>query len=116
LTENFLPTDKVKLEQNTLLLNTGDKLVLIDTGTGPQKLMGPDTGKFLANLKAAGIDPKDIDAVAITHAHPDHCWGLLGENATRNFANAQIYLAQSDLEFWTDEGKKSIPFVGGFID
>src|SRR5215204_5541909 len=49
LTDNFLPTDKVKLEQNTLLLNTGDKLVLIDTGSGPQKSMGPDTGKFLTN-------------------------------------------------------------------
>ena len=64
LTDNFLPTDSLRLEQNALVLNTGDKLVLIDTGTGTQKLMGPHTGKLLANLKAAGIDPKDIDAVA----------------------------------------------------
>ena len=90
LMENFLPADKVKLEQNALVLNTGDKLVLIDTGAGFQKLMGADTGKLLANLKAAGIDPKDIDAVALTHAHPDHCWGLLAEDGARIFPNAQV--------------------------
>ena len=72
LTDNFLSTEKVKLEQNALVLNTGDKLVLIDTGAGFQKLMGNDTGKLLANLKAAGIDPRDIDAVPLTPAHPDH--------------------------------------------
>ena len=115
LTDNFLPTDKVKLEQNTLLLNTGDKLVLIDTGAGSQKLMGPDTGKFLANLKAAGIDPKDIDAVAITHAHPDHCWGLIGEDGAKIFPNAQIYMSQEDFDFWTDESKAPNDMVKNFI-
>jgi glyoxylase-like metal-dependent hydrolase (beta-lactamase superfamily II) len=117
LTDSFIPVDNVVLEQNALVVNTGDKLVLFDTGTGSDKTpFGPKAGRLKKNLAAAGIDPKDIDAVAITHAHPDHCWGLMGESATRNFPNAQIYLAQSDLEFWTDEGKKSIPFVGGFID
>ena len=46
------------LEQNTLVVNTGDKLVLFDTGTGFAKVMGPHSGKLLANLKAAGIDPR----------------------------------------------------------
>lgn len=116
LTDNFLPIDKVKLEQNTLVLNTGDKLVLIDTGAGSQKLMGPDTGKFLANLKAAGIDPKDIDAVAITHAHPDHCWGLVGEDGARIFPNAQIYMAQEDFDFWTDASKAPNDMIKNFIE
>ncbi len=44
LTDNFLPTDAVELDQNALVLNTGDKLVLIDTGSGSQKLLGPKTG------------------------------------------------------------------------
>ena len=115
LTDNFLPTDKVKLEQNTLLLNTGDKLVLIDTGSGSQKLMGPNTGKLLANLKAAGIDPKDIDAVALTHAHPDHCWGLVGEDGATIFPNAQIYMSQEDFDFWTDESKAPNDMIKSFI-
>jgi glyoxylase-like metal-dependent hydrolase (beta-lactamase superfamily II) len=106
LSMNYLPTDVVALEQNTLVINTGSHLVLFDTGTGPSnKAFGPDTGRLLANLKAAGIDPKQIDAVALTHAHADHCFGLMAEKARRNFPNAQIYMAQSDLEFWTDESK-----------
>jgi glyoxylase-like metal-dependent hydrolase (beta-lactamase superfamily II) len=117
LTENFLPTNDMVLEQNTLVVNTGSRLVLLDTGTGSATTpFGPKAGRLLANLRAAGIDPKTIDAVALTHAHPDHCWGLMGAKARRNFPNAQIYMAQADLEFWTDEKKKSLPFVGGFID
>jgi glyoxylase-like metal-dependent hydrolase (beta-lactamase superfamily II) len=116
LTENFIPTDNVVLEQNALIVNTGDKLVLLDTGMGASKMFGDTTGRLLANMRAAGIDPKDIDAVALTHAHPDHCWGLMGAAGERNFPNAQIYMTQSDLEFWTDEGKKSLPMMGGMID
>jgi glyoxylase-like metal-dependent hydrolase (beta-lactamase superfamily II) len=116
LSDNFLPTDNVKLEQNALVVNTGERLVLFDTGTGAQKLMGPDTGRLFANLKAAGIDPKDIDAIAITHAHPDHCWGLLSESGERNFPNAQIYLSQADFDFWTDEAKLSVDAIKAFVD
>ena len=116
LTDNFMPTDNVVLEQNALIVNTGDKLVLIDTGMGASKMFGDTPGKLLANLRAAGIDPKDIDAVALTHAHPDHCWGLVNAAGERSFPNAQIYMTQSDLEFWTDEGKKSIPAIAGMID
>lgn len=116
LTDNFLPVDNVKLEQNALVVNTGERLVLFDTGTGWQTLMGPDTGRLLANLKAAGIDPKDIDAIALTHAHPDHCWGLLSKAGERNFPNAQIYMAQADLDFWTDESKLSNDMIKAFVD
>ena len=105
LTDNFLPADNVELEQNTLIINTGDRLVLFDTGDGGSKMFGPKSGRQLANLKAAGIDPKDIDAVALTHAHPDHCWGLMSADGVRNFPNAQIYLSQADFDFWTDEAK-----------
>jgi len=115
LADNFLPTANVRLEQNALVLNTGDKLVLIDTGTGAPGAFGPNSGRLLVNLKAAGIDPHDIDAVVLTHAHPDHCWGIMGPNGTRNFPNAQFYISQADLEFWTDEAKRSMPFVGDFI-
>lgn len=117
LADNFLPANALKLQQNALVINTGDKLVLIDTGAGFQKLMGPDSGKLLANLKAAGINAEDIDAVALTHAHPDHCWGLLAEDGAKNFPNAQIYMAQEDFDFWTDPAKAAgNDMLKGFID
>ncbi len=106
LAGNFLPTGNVELEQTTLVVNTDKHLVLFDTGTGKTvKAFGPNTGRLLANLKAAGIDPKDIDAIALTHAHADHCFGIMNEAGRRHFPKAQIFMAQADYEFWTDEGK-----------
>ena len=105
LTDNFLPVDNVRMEQNALVINTGDRLVLLDTGCGSSRMFGQSAGRLLGNLKAAGIDPKDIDAVVLTHAHPDHCWGLAADDGVPHFINAQIYVAQADLEFWTDESK-----------
>jgi glyoxylase-like metal-dependent hydrolase (beta-lactamase superfamily II) len=105
LNDNYLPSEQVELDQNVLVVNTGDRLVLIDTGDGGSKMFGPKSGRLLGNLKAAGIDPKDIDVVALTHAHPDHCWALMAADGTPNFPNAQIVLSQADFDYWTDEGK-----------
>ena len=108
LSDNFLPTDRFTVEQNALVLNTGDRLVLFDTGLGSLRIFGPDSGKLIANLAAAGIDAKDIDAVVLTHAHPDHCFALTADDGSRVFPNAQIYMSQADFDFWTDEGKLAV--------
>ena len=120
LTDNFLSPTNAVLEQNILVMNTGDKLLLVDTGMGSSTMFGPTTGKMLASLKAAGIDPKDIDGVLATHAHFDHVWGIMGDDGKPNFPNAQVYISQADFEFWTDEKKLSMkdptymqPFVEG---
>ncbi len=105
LSQNFLRTDNTILEQNALIVNTGDKLILFDTGLGGLHLFGPTTGRLQSSLKAAGIDPKDIDAVVVSHTHPDHHGGIMTDNDTHNFPNAQIYLTQADFDFWTDESK-----------
>lgn len=105
LTGNFLPLSNAVLEQNVLVVNTGDRLMLFDTGMGTSKIFGPSTGKLMRSLKAAGIDPKAVDAVIMSHAHVDHCGGCMAEDGSPNFPNAQFYISQADYEYWTDETK-----------
>jgi glyoxylase-like metal-dependent hydrolase (beta-lactamase superfamily II) len=119
LADNFLAPTDVVLEQNILILNTGDRLVLFDTGMGTSQLFGPTPGKLLANLNAAGIDPKDVDAIVATHAHCDHVWGIMADDGSRNFPNAQIYISQIDFDYWTDEAKLAIKepaFMKDFVE
>ena len=119
LSDNFLPTANAVLEQNVLVLNTGDRVVLFDTGMGPSQMFGPTTGRMLANLKVAGIDPKDVDAIVATHAHCDHVWGIMADDGSRVFPNAQIYISQADFDYWTDEAKLNIKepaFMKAFVE
>jgi len=109
LTDNFLSPTSIVLEQNSPIVNTGDKLVLFDTGLGSTKGFGPTTGRQQKSMAEAGIKPADIDAVVFSHAHPDHVGGVVGDDGKPMFPNAQYYIAQSDLEFWTDEGKNNGP-------
>jgi len=118
----FLPADNAMLEQNALVLNTGRALLLFDTGMGDSmgaasQMFGPTTGRLLANLRAAGIDPAQITHVVLTHAHCDHCWALVDAGGRRNFPNAQVVVSEADLRFWTDDANKRGPaFMEVFIE
>ena len=94
--------DPVETSDNAYLVNTGTKLVLIDTGAGG--LFGPTLGSLNANLKAAGYTPEQVDEIYITHAHPDHIGGLT-VNGALAFPNATLRLDQADLDFWLDDAK-----------
>ena len=85
---------------NAYFINTGDKLVLIDTGAAT--LFGPTLGKLTANLKAAGYQPEQIDEIYITHMHPDHVGGLMtGDKPT--FPNATVRADKRDADFWLSQ-------------
>lgn len=105
LTANFLPANNAVLEQNILVVNFGDRVVLFDTGMGIDTLFGASTGKLLNTLKQAGIDAAAVDAVVMSHAHIDHCGGLVGADGKRNFPNAQYYIGEADFNYWTDDAK-----------
>jgi glyoxylase-like metal-dependent hydrolase (beta-lactamase superfamily II) len=105
LHDNFLPADNAVLEQNVLVANFGDRVVLFDTGMGTDALFGNGTGKLMSTLKQAGIDPAGVDAVVMSHAHIDHCGGLVGDNGSPNFPNAQYFIGEADFAYWTDDSK-----------
>ncbi|BDG72991.1 MBL fold metallo-hydrolase [Roseomonas fluvialis] len=109
------------LEQNAVILNTGRHLILFDTGMGDSmgaasQMFGPTTGRLLRNMRAAGIDPAQIDFVVLSHAHCDHCWALVDAQGNRNFPNAQVAISEADLAYWTNDANIRGPaFMEPFI-
>lgn len=95
----FLPTDRLNLDVNTLLLKIGGELVLVDTGAG--NLFGPTLGKMAERLAAAGIQPAQVTAVVISHAHGDHFGGLLDGEGKPVFTNATYFASKTEVDFWT---------------
>jgi glyoxylase-like metal-dependent hydrolase (beta-lactamase superfamily II) len=87
----------VETSVNGFLINTGAKLVLIDTGTGG--LSGPTAGRLLANLQAAGYKPEQVDEILITHMHGDHVGGLARDGAAV-FPNARVHAGKGDVDYW----------------
>lgn len=87
----------VDISVNGFLVNTGSKLVLIDTGAGT--LFGPALGRLLANLKASGYGPEQVDEIYITHMHGDHVGGLSADGKPV-FPNAVVRAAQQEADFW----------------
>lgn len=88
---------------NAFVVNTRDRTYLVDTGTGFNTAFGPTMGRAESNLRAAGIDPAQVDAVIITHAHPDHAEGLLTAEKTARFPNAEVIINEIEYGFWHDE-------------
>jgi len=100
LRQRNLPTDHITTPYVYLLANTGANQVLVDMGAGS---LLPTTGRMLQNMKAAGVDPADIDTVIITHAHPDHVGGTLDEEGKPTYANARYFIFKREWDFWFSE-------------
>jgi glyoxylase-like metal-dependent hydrolase (beta-lactamase superfamily II) len=108
LSDMFLPTNVLPIPFTALIVNTGSRLIALDTGTGGQLgQMAPQSGTFAANLAAAGIDPKAVDAIYISHFHPDHINGIKTKDNTLFFPNAEINVPAPEWAFWMDDGNMS---------
>ena len=105
LTGAFLPPGIVPTSFTPLLVNTGTRLILIDTGTQGQ--LAPTAGLLNESFAAAGIDPQAIDAILISHFHPDHINGIRDQDGRRLFPNAEIFVPEPEWAYWMDDANLS---------
>ena len=101
----FDVSTRVTLDINLLVVEVDGLRVLFDAGAGSgarlgQAMFGASVGNATAALRATGIDPSSIDLVALTHAHPDHAWGLIDDEDRPCFPNAWIAIATDELDHW----------------
>ncbi len=99
----FLPSDRLPISFTTLVLQTGGKTVLIDTGNGDSG--APTSGTWMANFKAAGFDPANVDTVVFSHFHGDHINGFRLKDGTAVFAKAEVMVPAAEWAFWMDDAK-----------
>jgi glyoxylase-like metal-dependent hydrolase (beta-lactamase superfamily II) len=98
--------NRVDAGLNSLLVRTGEKTILVETGIGnklPEKMaqIYKQPARLLDNLQAIGVAPEDIDIVINTHLHFDHCgWNTVrrGDGLVATFPNAKYYVQENEWE------------------
>ena len=101
--------DEVVVPYTPIVINTGAKLVVMDTGTGEANFERSKgvTGQFHSNLKASGIDRNQVDMVIISHFHGDHINGLLTADNKLAFPNAEVLVPAAEWKYFMDDGEMS---------
>jgi glyoxylase-like metal-dependent hydrolase (beta-lactamase superfamily II) len=100
LAERGASTAAMEIPYTCLLIETGGRRLLIDTGAGGY---APTTGRLVANLHACGLDPHDIDIVVLSHAHPDHVAGLLDGRGALVYTRARCVMFKREWDFWMSD-------------
>ncbi|MBV4487135.1 MBL fold metallo-hydrolase [Pseudomonas sp. SWRI153] len=100
LARRSIETPGVQTAFNAFLVNTGKQLILVDTGAG--QCIGVTAGQLSANMRAAGYKPEQVDTVLLTHLHLDHVCGLVDAEKKPLFANATVYAARAEADYWLD--------------
>jgi glyoxylase-like metal-dependent hydrolase (beta-lactamase superfamily II) len=104
-----IPNGQVTIPFSPMLINTGSKLIAVDTGNGLGAFAGSKgvVGQARGNMEAAGIDPKSVDIVLISHFHGDHIGGLKNADGSPAFPNAEIKVPAVEAAFWGDDANQS---------
>jgi len=100
LARRSIESPGVQTAFNAFLVNTGTQLILIDTGAG--QCIGATAGQLSANMQAAGYKPEQVDTILLTHLHLDHVCGLVDAEKKPLFANATVYAAKAEADYWLD--------------
>ncbi|MBV7410208.1 MBL fold metallo-hydrolase [Maritimibacter sp. DP1N21-5] len=102
LEAHYLSTEEIVGHTNHVVIDTGSARVLVDVGSGSRFF---DTaGRLLSNLETAGIDPASITHVVLTHAHPDHIWGIRDDFDEAIIPDAEYIMGEAEHGYWTEEG------------
>jgi glyoxylase-like metal-dependent hydrolase (beta-lactamase superfamily II) len=94
-----------KMTMNAFLVQMAGRRMLVDTGCGVS--MGPTLGMLSDNLRSMGVEPEDIDTVLMTHLHPDHVNGLIGQHGQAVFPKAELVVNEAELNFFRDRDAPS---------
>jgi glyoxylase-like metal-dependent hydrolase (beta-lactamase superfamily II) len=120
LEAHYLSPEITYSHTNHAVIDTGSARVLVDVGSGHR--FQPTAGRLMTNMAAAGIDPASITHVALTHAHPDHVWGLIDDFDEPILPDAALLMGGVEAEYWLKPGLVDAvpdamkPFVVGAVN
>jgi glyoxylase-like metal-dependent hydrolase (beta-lactamase superfamily II) len=83
---------------NCLMIEAGDRKMLIDTGCGDNFQSG--AGRLADNMEAGGIKSEDIDSIILTHGHIDHVGGSFDAAGRPVFPGARFTTSEREWEYW----------------
>jgi len=95
---------QLTIPYTALLVEAGAHRILLDTGAGP---LAPTTGRLIDNLRAAGPAPETVNLVVLSHAHPDHIGGTVGEDGDLTFPHARFFMLRAEFEYWMAEATQA---------
>ncbi len=116
LLRHGLKPDEVPVSEACLVVCTGQQMILVDTGMGPD--LSPAAGRLFQNLKAENIDSLDVDTVVLTHCHGDHIGGLTDADGNVAFPKARHVMWKDGWDFWMSEETRAEihPDTAKFLD
>lgn len=103
MAESFLSESALQITFTTLVVRSGGRTILLDTGNGDSG--APTSGTWMKNFRAAGFDPDAVDTVVISHFHGDHINGLRRKDGSAVFPKAEIVVPEAEWAFWMDDAR-----------
>ncbi len=103
LKAHYLSQTQSYAHTNHAVIDLNDARILVDVGAGNRFL--PTEGRLMDNLASAGIDPSSITHVVITHAHPDHIWGIRDDFDEPILPDAEYIIGAAEYDWWMAPGR-----------